>query len=43
MGMSKITGLNDKVAISATDIIELNIKRIKRVESGLNFSLGLDD
>lgn len=43
MGLSKVTGLENKVAKTPTDIIELNIDRIRKVESGLNFSLALDE
>lgn len=43
MGLSKVTGLNNTVAKTATDIIELNIDRIQRVESGQNFSVALND
>ena len=43
MGLSKITGINNTVAKTPTDIVELNIDRIKRVESGQNFSVALDD
>ena len=43
MGPSKTKGRDEKIAKLPTDIVELDINdRIVRVESGLNFSMGLN-
>ena len=43
MGPSKVKGINQKENKQPTDIIQLDINdKIERVESGLNFSMGLN-
>lgn len=44
LGTSRIKGVGNKEGKLSTDLIELDINdKITRVESGLNYSLGLTD
>lgn len=42
MGKSPIKGKNGKVGTSATDLIELDLFDVKKVQSGQNFSMALN-
>lgn len=43
MGATRVRGRNGTQANKNTDIIELDLEHITKVESGLNFSLALND
>jgi alpha-tubulin suppressor-like RCC1 family protein len=43
LGKSSIIGRDNKISTNKKDTIELNLENIRKVESGVNYSMALSD
>lgn len=43
LGKSTIVGKDNKISTNKADTIELNLDNIKKVQSGVNYSMALSD